>query len=118
MFPIWATGIVFAAVYAQMSTMFVEQGTVMDTTIGSFTIPAASLSTFDVISVIFWVPIYDRFLVPIARKFTGRLFKYFLISPIHKISNILFYFLLLRFFFKKKVSLVNRKKHYCKQYLG
>lgn len=72
MFPIWATGIVFAAVYAQMSTMFVEQGTVMDTTIGSFTIPAASLSTFDVISVIFWVPIYDRFLVPIARKFTGK----------------------------------------------
>ncbi|KAL9241732.1 hypothetical protein vseg_015806 [Gypsophila vaccaria] len=72
MFPIWATGIVFSAVYAQMSTMFVEQGTVMDRTIGSFTIPAASLSTFDVISVIFWVPIYDRFLVPIARKFTGK----------------------------------------------
>ncbi|KAK6921585.1 Proton-dependent oligopeptide transporter family [Dillenia turbinata] len=72
MFPIWATGIVFAAVYAQMSTMFVEQGMVMDRTIGSFTIPAASLSTFDVISVIIWVPVYDRFLVPIARKFTGK----------------------------------------------
>ncbi|CAI9096858.1 OLC1v1033096C3 [Oldenlandia corymbosa var. corymbosa] len=72
MFPIWATGIVFSAVYAQMSTMFVEQGTMMDTSIGSFTIPAASLSTFDVISVIFWVPVYDRFLVPIARKFTGK----------------------------------------------
>ncbi|PSR84883.1 Protein NRT1/ PTR FAMILY 8.3 like [Actinidia chinensis var. chinensis] len=72
MFPIWATGIVFAAVYAQMATMFVEQGSMMDTTIGSFTIPAASLSTFDVISVIFWVPVYDSFLVPIARKFTGK----------------------------------------------
>ncbi|XP_010246838.1 PREDICTED: protein NRT1/ PTR FAMILY 8.3-like [Nelumbo nucifera] len=71
MFPIWATGIVFSAVYAQMSTMFVEQGMVMDTTIGSFTIPPASLSTFDVFSVIVWVPIYDRFLVPVARKFTG-----------------------------------------------
>ncbi|KAM7463346.1 hypothetical protein LguiA_031467 [Lonicera macranthoides] len=72
MFPIWATGIVFSAVYAQMSTMFVEQGMMMDTSIGSFTIPAASLSSFDVISVIFWVPVYDRFLVPIARKFTGK----------------------------------------------
>ncbi|XP_061994917.1 protein NRT1/ PTR FAMILY 8.3-like isoform X1 [Rosa rugosa] len=72
MFPIWATGIVFSAVYAQMSTMFVEQGTMMDTSIGSFTIPPASLSTFDVISVIFWVPIYDRFIVPIARRFTGK----------------------------------------------
>ncbi|KAJ0669729.1 putative proton-dependent oligopeptide transporter family, MFS transporter superfamily [Helianthus annuus] len=72
MFPIWATGIVFSAVYAQMSTMFVEQGMMMDTTIGSFTIPAAFLSTFDVISVIFWVPVYDRILVPIARKFTNQ----------------------------------------------
>ncbi|MBA0636124.1 hypothetical protein Godav_025702 [Gossypium davidsonii] len=72
MFPIWATGIVFSAVYAQMSTMFVEQGMMMDTKIGSFTIPPASLSTFDVISVIFWVPIYDRIIVPIARKFTRK----------------------------------------------
>lgn len=72
MFPIWATGIVFSAVYAQMSTMFVEQGSVMDTTIGSFKIPAASLSTFDTISVIVWVPVYDRVIVPIARRFTGK----------------------------------------------
>ncbi|KAM0044482.1 putative proton-dependent oligopeptide transporter family, MFS transporter superfamily [Helianthus debilis subsp. tardiflorus] len=72
MFPIWATGTVFSAVYAQISTMFVEQGMMMDTTIGSFTIPAASLSTFEVISVIFWVPVYDRILVPIARKFTNQ----------------------------------------------
>jgi peptide/histidine transporter 3/4 len=72
MFPIWATGIVFSAVYAQMSTLFVEQGMMMDTSIGSFTIPPASLSSCDVISVIFWVPIYDRVIVPIARKFTGK----------------------------------------------
>lgn len=52
--------------------MFVEQGMVLDTTIGSFTIPPASLSTFDVISVIVWVPLYDRILVPIARRFTGK----------------------------------------------
>ncbi|CAL9761315.1 unnamed protein product [Musa acuminata subsp. burmannicoides] len=72
MFPVWATTIVFSAVYAQISTMFVEQGMVMDTSIGSFTIPPASLSTFDVISVIVWVPIYDRILVPVARRFTGK----------------------------------------------
>ncbi|CAN1256818.1 Protein NRT1/ PTR FAMILY 8.3 [Linum perenne] len=72
MFPIWATGIVFSAVYAQMSTMFVEQGMLMDSTIGSFKIPPASLSTFDVISVIFWVPVYDAVIVPVARKFTGN----------------------------------------------
>ncbi|KAG6399103.1 hypothetical protein SASPL_140577 [Salvia splendens] len=48
------------------------QGMVMDTSIGSFLIPAASLSTFDVISVIFWVPMYDKVLVPLAKMFTGQ----------------------------------------------
>lgn len=72
MFPIWASGIVFSAVYSQISTMFVEQGMVLDTKVGSVSIPPASLSTFDVVSVILWVPLYDRFLVPIARRFTGK----------------------------------------------
>ncbi|CAN6482857.1 unnamed protein product [Victoria cruziana] len=72
MFPIWATGIVFSSVYAQMSTMFVEQGMTMDASLGSFIIPPASLSVFDVLSVIVWVPIYDRVLVPIARNLTGK----------------------------------------------
>ncbi|WMV57750.1 hypothetical protein MTR67_051135 [Solanum verrucosum] len=71
MFPIWATGIVFSVVYAQ-ATLFVEQGMVMDTSIGSFRIPPASLSLFDIISVILWVPVYDRILVPIARRLTGN----------------------------------------------
>ncbi|XP_045824159.1 protein NRT1/ PTR FAMILY 8.3-like isoform X1 [Trifolium pratense] len=72
MLPIWAAGIVFNSLYAQLSTLFVEQGTMMDTSISSFNIPPASLSSFDVISVIFWVPVYDRIIVPIARKFTGK----------------------------------------------
>lgn len=72
--PIWATGIIFAAVYNQMSNFFVLQGTLMDIRVGhsSFEIPAASLSIFDTLSVIFWVPIYDRVLVPVARKYTGH----------------------------------------------
>ncbi|KAL7259510.1 hypothetical protein ACSBR1_005408 [Camellia fascicularis] len=72
MFPIWATGIIICAVYAQLGTLFVEQGMMMDRTIGSFSIPAVSLSACDIINVIFWVPVYDRVIVPIARKFTGR----------------------------------------------
>ncbi|XP_072974778.1 protein NRT1/ PTR FAMILY 8.1-like isoform X2 [Typha angustifolia] len=71
--PIWASGIIFSTVYSQMSTMFVLQGNTLDPHMGpSFKIPAASLSIFDTISVIVWVPIYDRFIVPFARKFTGR----------------------------------------------
>ncbi|KAK4789822.1 hypothetical protein SAY86_017126 [Trapa natans] len=72
--PVWATGIIFSTVYNQMSNMFVLQGYTMDRGVGntSFTIPTASLSIFDTISVILWVPIYDRVIVPIARKFTGH----------------------------------------------
>ncbi|XP_008775060.1 protein NRT1/ PTR FAMILY 8.1 [Phoenix dactylifera] len=71
--PIWASGIVFATVYSQMGTMFVLQGDTLDRRMGPhFKIPAASVSVFDTISVIVWVPIYDRIIVPVARKFTGR----------------------------------------------
>lgn len=71
--PIWASGIVFATVYSQMSTMFVLQGNTMDQHIGPhFEIPSASLSLFDTVSVLFWAPIYDQFIVPLARKFTGH----------------------------------------------
>ncbi|XP_072066872.1 protein NRT1/ PTR FAMILY 8.3-like [Arachis hypogaea] len=72
MIPIWATGIIFSSVYAQMSSLFIEQGKMMDRTIGYFTIPAASLSTFNIVGVIIWVLIYDRVIVKVARHFTGN----------------------------------------------
>lgn len=72
--PIWATGIMFSTVYSQMGSLFVLQGAIMDTRVGnsSFKIPPASLSIFDTLSVIFWVPIYDQIIVPVTRKFTGH----------------------------------------------
>ncbi|CAK9177865.1 unnamed protein product [Ilex paraguariensis] len=72
--PIWATGIIFSTVYGQMGNLFVLQGTFMDAYVGnsSFQIPEASLSIFDTLSVIFWVPIYDRILIPVTRRFTGH----------------------------------------------
>ncbi|KAI5069392.1 hypothetical protein GOP47_0015693, partial [Adiantum capillus-veneris] len=73
MLPIWGTSIVFFTVYAQMSTLFVEQGSTMDTSMGPhFSIPPASLSIFDTLSVIMWVPLYDIYIVPLARRFTGH----------------------------------------------
>lgn len=70
--PIWATGIVFSTVYGQMGNLFVLQGSFMDININKFEIPPASLSIFDTLSVIFWVPVYDRIIVPVARKYTGN----------------------------------------------
>ncbi|GAA0155306.1 hypothetical protein Leryth_020470 [Lithospermum erythrorhizon] len=71
--PIWAATIIFSAVYGQMTTMFVLQGQTMDQSIGpNFKIPAASLSLFDTLSVLFWVPVYDKVVIKIAKKFTGH----------------------------------------------
>ncbi|KAM0044945.1 putative bacterial ABC-type protein transporter [Helianthus debilis subsp. tardiflorus] len=70
--PIWATGIIFATVYGQISNLFVLQGSYMDIFLNDFKIPPAALSIFDTLSVIFWVPVYDRILVPVARKYTGN----------------------------------------------
>ncbi|KAJ4839978.1 hypothetical protein Tsubulata_033153, partial [Turnera subulata] len=69
MLPIWATTIMFWTIYAQMTTFSVSQATTMDRHIGkSFQIPPASLTVFFVGSILLTVPIYDRIIVPIARK--------------------------------------------------
>ncbi|CAL1375703.1 unnamed protein product [Linum trigynum] len=68
MLPIWATTIIFWTVYAQMTTFSVSQATTMDRRIGSFEIPAASLTVFFVGSILLTVPVYDRAIVPLARR--------------------------------------------------
>ncbi|KAI3801472.1 hypothetical protein L1987_29577 [Smallanthus sonchifolius] len=72
--PIWATGIIFSTVYSQMSNLFVLQGSTLDPQMGpsGFEIPPASLGIFDTISVVFWVPVYDRVIVHVARRLTGQ----------------------------------------------
>ncbi|KAL6840355.1 hypothetical protein ACP4OV_030165 [Aristida adscensionis] len=70
--PVWACGIIFSAAYTQMSTTFILQGDTLDPYIGGFRVPAAVLSVFDTLSVMLWVPLYDRLLVPLARRATGR----------------------------------------------
>ncbi|KAF8683990.1 hypothetical protein HU200_044940 [Digitaria exilis] len=71
MLPIWATMVLFSTVMEQMFSTFVEQGMVMDKRIGSFEIPAASFQSVDVITILVLVPVYERILVPVFRRFTG-----------------------------------------------
>ncbi|XP_043708342.1 protein NRT1/ PTR FAMILY 5.10-like [Telopea speciosissima] len=72
--PIWITCLVYAIVYAQYSTFFTKQAATMDRKIGSlgFQIPPASLQTFISLSILIFIPIYDRVLIPIARAFTNK----------------------------------------------
>ncbi|KAF2290926.1 hypothetical protein GH714_016821 [Hevea brasiliensis] len=71
--PIWVTNLTYAIVYAQASTLFTKQGFTMDRTIfPGFQIPAASLQTFIALTIVLFVPIYDRIFVPLARSLTGN----------------------------------------------
>lgn len=71
--PIWATSLVYAIVFAQISTLFTKQGVTMDRKItSSLHIPAASLQSFVTIAILIVLPIYDRILVPVARAITRK----------------------------------------------
>lgn len=69
--PIWATTILFWTTYAQMITFSVEQASTMERTIGSFMIPAGSLTVFFVAAILITLAIYDRVIVPFWKKWKG-----------------------------------------------
>ncbi|XP_040384278.1 protein NRT1/ PTR FAMILY 8.3-like isoform X2 [Oryza brachyantha] len=71
-FPLWASLLLFFVVTAQMSSTLIEQSAAMDGRVGPFTVQPASLATFNVVSVLIWVPVYDAVLVPLARRVTGN----------------------------------------------
>ncbi|CAN4108211.1 unnamed protein product [Withania somnifera] len=69
--PIFACTIIFNTILAQLQTFSVQQGSAMNTKLTkNFHIPPASLQSIPYIILIFLVPLYDTFFVPLARKFT------------------------------------------------
>ncbi|KAL1551888.1 protein NRT1/ PTR FAMILY 6.2 [Salvia divinorum] len=70
--PIWATTIIFWTTYAQMITFSVEQASTMDRSIGSFQIPAGSLTVFFVAAILITLAVYDRLIMPLWKKWRGK----------------------------------------------
>lgn len=71
--PIFACTIIFNTTLAQLQTFSVQQGSSMNSKLTtSFHIPPASLQAIPYIILIFLVPLYDTFFVPLARKITGH----------------------------------------------
>ncbi|KAJ6797293.1 protein NRT1/ PTR FAMILY 7.3-like [Iris pallida] len=64
--PIWLCTILYSVVFTQMASLFVEQGSVMSTSVASFHIPPASMSAFDILSVATFIFFYRRVLHPLA----------------------------------------------------
>ncbi|CAM0955384.1 unnamed protein product [Alopecurus aequalis] len=73
LFPIWATCLLYGVVFAQPPTLFTKQAATLDRRVGSssFQIPPAALQCFISISIIPFVVLYDRVLVPVARRVSG-----------------------------------------------
>ena len=72
MLPVWLCTIIYSVVFTQMASLFVEQGDVMNNKIGNFHLPAASMSVFDICSVLLCTGIYRQILVPLAGRFSGN----------------------------------------------
>ncbi|XP_071911985.1 protein NRT1/ PTR FAMILY 4.5 isoform X1 [Coffea arabica] len=72
MLPIIASTIIMNTCMAQMQTYSVLQGYIMNTHLGSFKIPSASIPVIPLIFMSILLPIYEFFFVPLARKITGH----------------------------------------------
>jgi len=73
--PIWLTSLVFAAIFSQVSTLFTKQASTLDSHLGAATglvVPPAALQCLIDITFIVMIPLYDRVIVPFARRLTGH----------------------------------------------
>jgi peptide/histidine transporter 3/4 len=72
--PIWASSLAYGVVYAQIMTLFNKQGRTLDRRIGQAgpELPPAVLQTLGPASILLFVPVYDRAVVPALRWATGN----------------------------------------------
>ena len=72
--PIWVSGILYFVVIVQQHTILVFQALLSDRRIGQseFLIPGASYYVFLMISVAIWLPMYDRKVMPLLQRLTGK----------------------------------------------
>ncbi|GFQ07705.1 protein nrt1/ ptr family 7.3 [Phtheirospermum japonicum] len=66
--PIWLCTILYSVVFTQMTSLFVEQGAAMKTTVAGFHVPPASMSSFDILSVASFIFINRRVIMPAVAR--------------------------------------------------
>mmetsp|Transcript_12865 Transcript_12865/g.24448 ORF Transcript_12865/g.24448 Transcript_12865/m.24448 type:complete len:571 (-) Transcript_12865:303-2015(-) len=72
--PVFLTSVMYWTVYQQMSSVFVQQGVQMDRNVGGWiNIPSASLSTFDTVSIVVLVPVFEKGLYPLLATYGIKL---------------------------------------------
>uniref|UniRef100_A0A5B7BHE7 Peptide transporter n=1 Tax=Davidia involucrata TaxID=16924 RepID=A0A5B7BHE7_DAVIN len=70
--PMWSTGIMPLVSLTQLSFSTLQAKTMDRHIMSNFEIPAGSFSAFMVVTLTIWVAFYDRVMVPLLTKYTGR----------------------------------------------
>ncbi|XP_006355954.1 protein NRT1/ PTR FAMILY 1.2-like isoform X2 [Solanum tuberosum] len=70
--PMWSTGFMIYVTMNQFSFSVLQAKTMDRHVIPQFELPAASFSVFLIIALTIWITFYDRVLVPLLSKYTGR----------------------------------------------
>lgn len=71
--PVWASTIALSLSFAQLSTFFISQATIMDRQLTpNFLIPAGSVPVFAALNALILVPLYENILIPLLRRHTGH----------------------------------------------
>ncbi|PFX24403.1 Solute carrier family 15 member 4 [Stylophora pistillata] len=66
--PVFITFIVYFVIFSQMGTTFLIQGTFMRLQFDNFTIPAASLTVFDIVIVLVLAPLMEHGIYPLLER--------------------------------------------------
>lgn len=73
MIPIWLFTLAFGICATQSTTFFIKQAIVMDRHIGhNFIVPPASMFSLVALSMIIFLTVYEKLLVPLLRRVTGN----------------------------------------------
>lgn len=74
--PVWFSGVLYFIALTQSQTYPVFQAIQADRRLGlgssNFKVPAATYNVFAMLSLTIWIPIYDRIIVPVLRRMTGK----------------------------------------------
>ncbi len=68
--PIFVTTIFINTVFLQIINFGAQEALTMDSRLGRFIVPAASIPVVDVIFILLFMPIYDQVLMPFVSRYT------------------------------------------------
>ncbi|CAN0826354.1 Protein NRT1/ PTR FAMILY 1.2 [Linum grandiflorum] len=71
-FPIWFAGMIMSLPGNQVPFMLLQLNTMDRHITPGFQIPAASFTLFITSTLLIWVPLYDRVIIPVASKLKGK----------------------------------------------